>query len=102
MNRAQAADSLSISEHTLRVYIESARFKLAAMNTHIQEHLSGIKVVQLFAREDDVEEAWRIVDPVLRADTPVSEYETGTWGPDGLDATLSPPGGWQNPEVQAS
>jgi len=32
-NRAQAADSLSISEHTLRVYIESARFKLTAMNT---------------------------------------------------------------------
>ena len=32
-NRAQAADSLSISEHTLRVYIESARFKLAAANT---------------------------------------------------------------------
>ena len=33
LSRAQAADSLSISEHTLRVYIESARFKLAAMNT---------------------------------------------------------------------
>ncbi len=32
-SRAQAADSLSISEHTLRVYIESARFKLSAMNT---------------------------------------------------------------------
>lgn len=32
-NRAQAADSLSISEHTLRVYIEAARFKLGAMNT---------------------------------------------------------------------
>ena len=32
-SRAQAADSLTISEHTLRVYIESARFKLAAMNT---------------------------------------------------------------------
>ena len=32
-SRAQAADNLSISEHTLRVYIESARFKLAAMNT---------------------------------------------------------------------
>ena len=32
-SRAQAADSLSISEHTLRVYIESARFKLAAANT---------------------------------------------------------------------
>jgi DNA-binding CsgD family transcriptional regulator len=32
-NRAQAADSLSISEHTLRVYLESARFKLGAANT---------------------------------------------------------------------
>lgn len=32
-SRAQAAESLQISEHTLRVYIESARFKLAAMNT---------------------------------------------------------------------
>lgn len=32
-SRAQAADSLTISEHTLRVYIESARFKLAAANT---------------------------------------------------------------------
>jgi DNA-binding CsgD family transcriptional regulator len=32
-SRAQAANSLSISEHTLRVYIESARFKMAAMNT---------------------------------------------------------------------
>jgi DNA-binding CsgD family transcriptional regulator len=32
-SRGQAADSLSISEHTLRVYIESARFKLGAMNT---------------------------------------------------------------------
>ncbi|WP_425043281.1 helix-turn-helix transcriptional regulator [Primorskyibacter sp. S87] len=33
LNRAQAANNLSISEHTLRVYIESARFKLGAMNT---------------------------------------------------------------------
>ena len=32
-NRAQVANSLSISEHTLRVYIESARFKLGALNT---------------------------------------------------------------------
>ena len=32
-NRAQVAQALSISEHTLRVYIESARFKLGAMNT---------------------------------------------------------------------
>ena len=32
-SRAQVAETLSISEHTLRVYIESARFKLGAVNT---------------------------------------------------------------------
>jgi len=52
----------------------------------------------LFAREDNVEEAWRIVDPVLKADTPVYEYEPGTWGPKEADA-VTPPGGWQNPTV---
>ena len=56
----------------------------------------------LFAREDYVEEAWRIVDPVLRAGTPVYEYEPGTWGPKEVDASVSPPGGWQNPTVKSS
>jgi len=50
----------------------------------------------LFAREDCVEEAWRIVDPVLAADTPVHLYDPGQWGP--ADAqSLAPPGGWDNP-----
>ena len=35
----------------------------------------------LFAREDYVEEAWRIVDPVLKAGTPIHEYDKGAWGP---------------------
>ncbi|MGA3240035.1 MAG: glucose-6-phosphate dehydrogenase [Bryobacteraceae bacterium] len=51
----------------------------------------------LFAREDYVEEAWRIVDPVLKADTPIYVYEKGTWGPAVLDHRVSPPGGWHNP-----
>ena len=53
----------------------------------------------LFAREDHVEEAWRIVDPVLEARTPVYEYEPGTWGPPEVDQRVTPPGGWQNPSV---
>jgi glucose-6-phosphate 1-dehydrogenase len=52
----------------------------------------------LFAREDYVEEAWRIVDPVLKKGTPVFEYEPGNWGPKEAD-NVSPPGGWQNPVV---
>src|SRR5438874_5274663 len=52
----------------------------------------------LFAREDYVEEAWRIVDPVLKAGTPIHEYEPGTWGPAEV-AQVTPTGGWQNPVV---
>jgi glucose-6-phosphate 1-dehydrogenase len=51
----------------------------------------------LFAREDYVEEAWRIVDPVLKDRPPVYEYEPGTWGPKEADSSVSPPGGWHNP-----
>jgi glucose-6-phosphate 1-dehydrogenase len=54
----------------------------------------------LFAREDYVEEAWRIVDPVLKASTPVYEYEPNTWGPAEVDRMVTPPGGWQNPVVE--
>ena len=50
-----------------------------------------------FARQDYVEEAWRIVDPVLKADTPVYEYEKGTWGPDEVSKKVLPDGGWDNP-----
>jgi glucose-6-phosphate 1-dehydrogenase len=52
----------------------------------------------LFAREDYVEEAWRIVDPALKAGTPVHEYEPKTWGPEAIGGT-EPPGGWRNPVV---
>ena len=51
----------------------------------------------LFAREDYVEEAWRIVDPVLKADTPVYEYDPKTWGPSEVHQRVTPSGGWQNP-----
>ena len=53
----------------------------------------------LFAREDYVEEAWRIVDPALSASTPVLPYEQKTWGPAEVDAKAAPPGGWLNPAL---
>ena len=55
----------------------------------------------LFAREDYVEEAWRIVDPALKSDSPVHPYQPGTWGPPEVDAQVAPPGGWHNPVVTA-
>ena len=55
----------------------------------------------LFARQDYVEEAWRIVDPVLKRTTAVYEYEPSTWGPSEADQKITPEGGWQNPTMAA-
>jgi glucose-6-phosphate 1-dehydrogenase len=51
----------------------------------------------LFAREDYVEEAWRIVDPVLKAKTPLYNYELHTWGPEKVEQNVVPTGRWDNP-----
>jgi glucose-6-phosphate 1-dehydrogenase len=50
----------------------------------------------LFAREDYVEEAWRIVEPVLKRNTPVYPYAPNSWGPNEVER-VTPPGGWDNP-----
>jgi len=50
----------------------------------------------LFAREDYVEEAWRIVDPVVKTLTPIYQYAPKTWGPDEV-TRVAPTGGWHNP-----
>jgi glucose-6-phosphate 1-dehydrogenase len=55
----------------------------------------------LFAREDYVEEAWRIVDPILKADADPQVYEPNTWGPANLGEGLTPPGGWYDPVIKA-
>ena len=51
----------------------------------------------LFAREDNVEAAWRVVDPILGDMTPVYEYEPNTWGPPEAERIIAGDGGWHNP-----
>jgi glucose-6-phosphate 1-dehydrogenase len=51
----------------------------------------------LFAREDTVEVAWHVVDPVLDTVTPVHGYEPQTWGPAEADRIIAHEGGWHNP-----
>jgi len=51
----------------------------------------------LFAREDGVEAAWRVVQPILDDPTPVHEYAPGTWGPEEADALTADVGGWHTP-----
>jgi glucose-6-phosphate 1-dehydrogenase len=51
----------------------------------------------LFARQDAVEAAWHIVDPLLHSPSPVIPYDEGTWGPRAAEKLTEDIGGWSNP-----
>jgi glucose-6-phosphate 1-dehydrogenase len=51
----------------------------------------------LFTREDAVEAAWAVVEPVLKTHHRVRPYERNTWSPKAADAIVAAHGGWHNP-----
>jgi glucose-6-phosphate 1-dehydrogenase len=51
----------------------------------------------LFTRENAVEAAWAVVDPVLKTHHRARPYKRGTWGPKEADAIIASDGGWHNP-----
>jgi glucose-6-phosphate 1-dehydrogenase len=51
----------------------------------------------LFVREDAVDAAWAIVEPILDDATPIHAYRPGTWGPDEAERLMADLGGWRNP-----
>jgi glucose-6-phosphate 1-dehydrogenase len=54
----------------------------------------------LFAREDAVEAAWAIVDPIVGDQRDVELYEPGSWGPPDANRLTSSFGGWHNPKAE--
>ncbi|MGH8575895.1 MAG: glucose-6-phosphate dehydrogenase [Gammaproteobacteria bacterium] len=54
----------------------------------------------LFTRDDSVEAAWRVIDPVLGDAEPVHEYEPGTWGPAAAARIVSGDEGWHDPKPE--
>jgi glucose-6-phosphate 1-dehydrogenase len=89
-----------IGESIEMVAHEDSRFgQMDAYERVLHDAMAGDAT--LFAREDHVEEAWRIVDPVVKADTPVHEYEPGTWGPPEVKDPIVPPDGWHDPVISA-
>ena len=85
------------TQATLSGRISELRQKADEMDAY--ERVLGAAMAgdsSLFAREDYVEEAWRIVEPVLKKNTPVYQYDPHTWGPDEVER-VSPHGGWHNP-----
>jgi len=76
--------NLTVSEH-------NDPHEVTAYEELLTDAIRG--VTMRFARQDYVEEAWRIVDPVLDDATPVFEYEPGSWGP-AEASRVAPAGGW--------
>ncbi len=54
----------------------------------------------LFTRDDSVEAAWRVVDPILHSAEPVGAYEPGTWGPAAARAVVIGGEGWHDPKPE--
>jgi glucose-6-phosphate 1-dehydrogenase len=54
---------------------------------------------QLFARQDSVEETWRIFEPLLNAPPPVHPYAPGSWGPEEAKRLVAGYGAWHGPWV---
>jgi len=68
------------------------------------ERLIGAAMIgdtSLFARQDEVEAAWAVVDPILNADTTPYEYVPGTWGPKEADDLVAGACSWHNPGADA-
>jgi glucose-6-phosphate 1-dehydrogenase len=92
-------DDKSVRQGELRASHRPGPNEMDAYERLLGDAMEGDRT--LFARQDYVEEAWRIVDPVLKLRAPVFAYEPGAWGPKETDQRVAPPGGWNNPTVSA-
>jgi glucose-6-phosphate 1-dehydrogenase len=81
-----------------------ARRSLAG-NDSPYERLLGDAIqgdASLFTRDDSVDAAWRVVDPILHNSSPVAEYEPGTWGPPAAAKIVAGEDGWHDPQPEAT
>ena len=62
-------------------------------------HAAMIGDSMRFTRQDSVEEAWRVVQPLLDSPPPVHPYAKGSWGPAAADDLVADAGGWRGPWV---
>jgi glucose-6-phosphate 1-dehydrogenase len=79
--------------------------ELYLLDEHVGEQMPYTRLLSdamtgngaLFTRQDAVEAAWTVVDPVLNNHRPAHPYEAGTWGPAQADDLIAAHGSWHNP-----
>lgn len=97
MTLCPAADGLSLQTGEMVASHCSRADEMDAYERVLGAAMAGDS--SLFAREDYVEAAWRIVEPVLKKNTAVYQYTANSWGPEEA-ARVTPPGGWSNPDEE--
>ncbi len=90
-----AGESLASAEQELTVLYDPGAGELGDYERLLTDAMQG--EATLFARQDAVEVAWSIVQPILGDVTPLYSYDAGTWGPAEADALPAKFGGWHNP-----
>ena len=93
--RAKKPGDAMVGEQIEMLALHQEPDEMTAYERLIEDALLG--QAGLFARVDEVETAWRIVDPVLTKETPVHEYEPGTWGPAEARDLIAESSAWHDP-----
>jgi len=94
MNLAPNAEGLTLQSNEMVASHSPRANEMDAYERVLGAAMDGDST--LFAREDYVEEAWRIVEPIPKNSTPVYQYVPGTWGPQEVERVI-PLAGWSNP-----
>ena len=93
--RANGDVPIGVGESVELLACRDRRGMIDAYDRLLSDAMSGDAL--LFARQDEVENAWRIVDPVFDVPPPLELYEPNTWGPAAAERLAAPFGGWQAP-----
>ena len=94
--RIKKAGEQMVSEPTeLKVMHQTDAEEMDAYERLLGDAMAGDAT--LFSRQDGVEAAWAIVDPILGGQTPVHQYQPGTWGPPDAARLTADVGGWHAP-----
>ena len=92
----KAGEQWAIESTELKVVHDAEGDEMDAYERLLSDAMAGDGM--LFAREDAVEAAWGVVQPILSDVTPIHEYEPGTWGPADADRLTEEVGGWHAPQ----
>jgi len=94
--RTKAPGEAMVGNDVELLACESTTNEMTPYERLIDDAMNGDET--LFSREDLVEVAWQIVQPVLRGGSPPQLYEPGTWGPADAEERIDQPQGWVDPK----